>query len=363
MARYTYLACDLLTNAVIDELPLTEVEFSVALNGAGEFSAKLPIADPKVQKLDYINATIPGRTIVYVDRDGVLIGAFILWTRKYDSSTLELELDGQEVWSYFSRRFVTAAVSYSGVDQIAIATGLLNTAQAVSSGNIGVTVNPDGVTSPVYRDLVLYSFELKPVAEAVTDFAMLEDGFDFAIDVTYDSSGVPTKAWRPSYPRRGRTVAESGWVFEYPGNIVSYAYDEDATDQAIALTVVGADSGTDMATATVVAQDMLDAGFPLLEGTVSYKDSSDLNVLAARARSESAASKATVTVPQINVRADMDPVLGSYIVGDDVRVRITDPRFTTTLDTFQRITTIKVTPPDSANETAEQVTLTLGEAI
>jgi hypothetical protein len=361
MARYTYLVCDLLTNAVLAELPLSEVEFTVSLNDAGPFSAKLPLSDRRVQKLDPLGSTQPGRTALYVDRDGVLIWGGILWSRKYDSDTRTLEIDGAEFWSYFKRRFITSAVNYSNLDQITIASNLLTLAQSASHGNIGVLVNPDAVTSGVNRDCVHYSFELKPYSEAIEEFATLDDGFDFAIDVSY-VGGVPTKIWRPAAPRRGRSVSQSGWVFDYPGNIMGYDYNEDATEQATALYVVGAGEGDDMAQSSLIAQALLDAGYPLLDGSISVKDTTDPVVLASRARAESRAMSGVVTVPEATVRADRDPVLGSYIVGDNARLTIADSaRFPTALDVFQRITGFTVTPPEQGS--AESVSIAFDQAV
>lgn len=342
---------------------MQSVQFTVALNGAGSFQGEVKLSDSRVRAADVMDATTPVRTALYVDRDGVLVWGGIIWTRKYDSTKLTVEFGGAEFWSYFSRRYITAGISHSDEDQLSICSSLLTVAQAAASGNIGVAVNPAGTTSPVLRDLVVYGYEFKEVADAITDFATLDDGFDFAIDVAYDTNGNPAKSWNPGYPHRGRTVAQTGHVFEYPGNIIDYTWNEDGQAQSTSLYVVGAGEGDDMAQSNVQAPDMLQAGYPLVEGQIPVKDTTDPVVLASRAQAEAAALKAAVTIPTIDVRADMDPVLGSYIVGDDVRLRITDPRFPNTLDTFMRITAFTVTPAEPGANTAEAVALTLDRAV
>jgi len=80
--------------------------------------------------------------------------------------------------------------------------------------------------------------------------------------------------------------------------------------------------------------------------------------LAGHTRAEVDAVARPVTLPTITVRADRDPVLGSYIVGDDCRVRIDDDRHDN-LDEYRRIVAMNVKPP---GDKAESVTLTLGAA-
>jgi hypothetical protein len=53
-----------------------------------------------------------------------------------------------------------------------------------------------------------------------------------------------------------------------------------------------------------------------------------------------------------------DPQLGSYVIGDDIRVRIRDDRFPNQLDAVYRLIALNVTPNEDG-PTTEQVTLTL----
>ena len=138
MAVYRYILCDLLTNTELAELPLANVRFDLKLNGAGSLTASLPLTDPKVQALDPIGDTLPGRTALYVDRDGVLLWGGIVWTRRSTGPTLELGC--QEFESYFANRLITTDAVFTQVDLLAIARQLINTAQIKANGNIGVAV-------------------------------------------------------------------------------------------------------------------------------------------------------------------------------------------------------------------------------
>lgn len=355
-SRYTYLACDLLTGAVLAELPLSDVSFDLMLNGAGSFTGTLPLRDKRVSAVGPTAATEPSRTALYVDRDGVLVWGGIIWTRQYSNSTGMLTIGGNEFWSYFRRRFIPNYSSPNS-DQLAIVQDLCLGAQSDPKGNIGVTIGHE--TSGVLRAYSSAAYELKPVGEAVEELSQLDRGFDFAIDVQY-VAGVPTKTLTLCYPRRGRAAAANNLIFASPGNVIDFDWDEDGTAQSTYVYVQGVGEGDSMIRSIVSAPDMLDAGYPRLDGSIALKDATDQTTANDRARAESAATKVAVTVPQIVVRGNVEPVLGSYIVGDDIRIAIEpgNPRFPAGLDTVQRITQISVQPQDS--NTAETVTLSLG---
>jgi len=366
---YTYLACDLISNAVLAELPLSQVTYQTLLNSAGTFSAKLPLMDARVKRLDPVATTQPTRTALYIDRDGVLVWGGIIWTRRYDSPSNSFALAGTEFWSYFKHRFLHTTLDYPapGTDEFIIVRDLINYAQFQGGGNIGIQVGSN--TSGILRTLTHWLYEKKNIADEIERLAKLDNGFDFGIDVSY-VGGIPTKTLNLAYPRRGRAQGATGHVFEYPGNIISYVWPEDGTTQAVSATIVGAGEGTSMLTSTSVNTSMIDAGYPLVEEKFTYKEMTDPAAVASMAASLVRAYATPITLPQLTVRADVDPVLGAYIDGDDVRVRITDAaRFPDnrgvantdgidhSFDGYFEITGKEVTPTD---DTKEVVLLTLG---
>lgn len=357
MATYRYLFADLRTNKVLAELPVRRPHFELGLPRAGSFSATLPLTDPKITALDPINATIPTRTAIYVDRDGVLLWGGIIWTRRYKSATKTLELAGAEFRSYFDHRDIVVTASYAGADQLAIARALVTDAQAYTGGDIGISVGTQ--VSGVLRDRTYNGYELKNLGEALTQLSEVENGFDLAVDVAY-VAGVPTKTLSLGYPRRGRRAPDSGWLFDYPGNIADYDWPEDGTAMATTRRATGAGDQQGMLVASATDPSLIDAGYPLLEDVRAYGDVVIQSTLQAHANADLAASKQILTLPTLTVRADMDPTIGTYIVGDDARVRITDERFPAGVDGFFRIVNIAVDPQDDG---PEKVVLTLGQAL
>ena len=119
---------------------------------------------------------------------------------------------------------------------------------------------------------------------------------------------------------------------------------------------IGAGSNEGMLQANSQSATQLAAGWALFEETVNYSDITDSTLLANLAAGQLAAVQYPPTVVKIVAPPYVNPVLGSYTVGSDVRLRITDDRFPTGLDAVYRIVALNATPGET---TGERVTLTL----
>jgi len=389
VARYTYLAADLRTNAILAEIPAYEVDFTTRLDDIGSLRGKVLLTDPAANKVaNYLQgATLPGRTALYVDRDGVLVWGGIIWTRRYKASARTLELQAMDFLSYLDHRYLTASLAQvsgaAAYDQVVIVQALVNWLQGIGGGNIGITV-PVIPMSGVTRTITYNPYEYKLIGDAVREIAALDQGLDIAIDVSY-VGGVPTKTLTLSYPRRGAVQTSSGWVFEHEvsgwfvnpagiaapditGNISDYDWPEDATVQGVTVYDIGAGSGSATLQSQYSTPGLIDAGYPLLERVFSYRDAKTQAELNAHATADGKALANPVALPVLEVRPDLDPVLGTYTVGDDARVRILDFRFNSGvdarnnpvgpgIDTFYRILEVNVR---AGYDQPEKVLLTMG---
>jgi hypothetical protein len=233
-------------------------------------------------------------------------------------------------------------------DQIAIARQLVDLAQSHPGGDLGI-VFTGTESSGVTRAITYSPADLKPVADALRDLANADDGFDFTVDVQYGESGEPERFLRVGFPRLGQPGAP--YVWEYGANLIDFTWPADAASMA---TRVLAQGGSPVA----VDQSAHRAGWPLLEAQVSPSDTTDATMLEAQVVGELAARRRPVVLPELIVRADLDPVVGGYSVGDDARIVIDDPFFAgEQLDVTVRILGLEVTPGDDAGQ--EQVKLTV----
>lgn len=351
--RWRFLVADLLTNAVQGELtPDGSVTFERLVNGAGSIQISVRLDDANI--LDggsLIDITEPGKTAIYVERDGEIVFGGIIWTRRYNSSNRTMTLAGNEFWSYFSRRFVNYAGSWAGVDQLVIARSLIDVAQLDPAGNIGVVTGSE--TCGVLRDIEFKSNQLGRVADYINDLSLMEDGFDFIIQCSY-VAGVITKSFKLGYPHWGVSKPEA--VLEYPGNIVDFGIEEDAA----AAWNVGYGVG-DGITTGMINQNELNAGYPLLETAVTTKDISDIALLDNLVFRAIYEFGPTNQLTVASVFADETPPVGSYLEGDNIRIRIDDPyRFSGGLDTMKRVLGISFQAGGSGPDV---VGLTLGNPV
>lgn len=102
---YHYYVADLLTNEVIAEIPFKSVSYQRSIKGAGSFEGTIDVV-PQTDHLRLYENTLPGRTALYVMRDGVCVWGGIIWTRSYDIVSKTLQVSGNEFTSYFYHRHI-----------------------------------------------------------------------------------------------------------------------------------------------------------------------------------------------------------------------------------------------------------------
>ena len=354
---YRYLFADLLTNDLLGELPLTGVSFNQQLNQAGTLQGHLLLSGVNSAGLNVDASTIPARCAIYVDRNGTLVWGGVIWGRDYNSTTQKLTITAREFESYFERRRITADAVFTNVDQLTVAQSIFNTAQSATNGNIGVVVPTN--TSGILISRTYYGYEFKQVYGAVQDLSRALDGFDFNIRVSY-SSGVPTKTLVLGYPRIGTAYSVTSItapVFTLPaGNIVEYSYPEDGSIAANTIYGLGAGSNEGKLISTQSDATLLTAGWPLLEDQANYSDVTNATLLGEITQGVLNGLSTPPTTIKVAVPAYQDPEYGTYNIGDDARLIITDNRFPNTLDQVYRIVGLNVQPGE---DNPERVTITL----
>ena len=355
--QYRYLFTDVLTNAVLAELPITGVNFTQQLNTAGTFTGHILLSGVNVTGLNVLNATIPARCAVWVDRNGELVWGGVIWNRTYHSGTQKLTITAREWESYFERRRITQTVSFTNVDQALIAQTLIQNAQSATYGNIGVIVGSE--TTGVTVSRTYYNYELKSVFGAILDLSRATNGFDFNIYASYDNDGNPQKTFVIGYPRYGNTWTtnpNSKPVWELTGNIVNYEYPEDGSIAANSVYAIGAGSNEGKLISLAQDTSKFTAGWPLLEDQITYSDVTDSTYLGNLASGYVGNVSYPPTTIKLVAPPYINPTLNDFDLGDSARIRIVDDRFPAGLDATYRIVAINVTPGEDA---PEEVTLTL----
>lgn len=316
MPDYRFLACDLLTGTVREEIPFQSVHFGEVLNAPGSFSASTPISIVDSNGYNPINNDVlaPGRTMIAVERDNIIVWTGILWTVRANLADQTVDYGGEGLWSYFRRRLINTTQTFANTDQADIARSLLTYAQSVPGGTINLQLGAD--TTGRLRDRTYYGYEHKPIGEAIEQLAAVIDGFDFSVTSDWNGNTIAS-TFNIHYPKRG---TRTDYVLDIDNQITSLELSIDATKQATQVTALGAGDGDAQLVATITDTALFDA-YPLTEDLISLIDISILDTLEGHARTRLAAERLPIsTISNLTFRPAGDLTVGSFVAGDEIRV-------------------------------------------
>ena len=136
-AEYKYFTTDILTNEVLAEIPFRGVSFERSIKAAGTFSGTIPVIE-ETAHMNLYESTMPGKTAIYVVRDGECIWGGIIWNRSYNVVNRELNISASEFTSYFYHRNIWKTWTHDfGADLV------------VSSGTVTATLQSLTYSFPV----------------------------------------------------------------------------------------------------------------------------------------------------------------------------------------------------------------------
>ena len=318
MADYRYLYADALTGHVHGELPLESGDYTETLDAPGAFSGTMALRPQRPGKIQTVTLDnlAPGRTKIFVERDGVIQWGGLLWTLDLDVEANALKLGGEGFLSYFRKRLIRDTKTYAAVDQAFIAADLIDYAQALSYGDLGIRTDEVTATGRV-RDRSYLSYERKKVGEAIEQLAAVDDGFDFRFVSRYSSAGPIETSFTVGYPATGR---KTDHVFELGANVELLGLSIDATEMALRVDCSGEGEGDDMLLVSVTDTTLLGA-YPLLETVESFTDVRETSTLDAHARRILKRGSPPIRIPDLSANSETIPMPGSYAVGDVVRVK------------------------------------------
>jgi hypothetical protein len=155
-------------------------------------------------------------------------------------------------------------------------------------------------------------------------------------------------------------------VIDYPGNILNYYHTENVSDAANRAFATGdavgdvtTDGTGDSTVVTWGVSENVSAGYPLLESVANHSGVTDQVTINSHAASDLASKPVPTITHTFDLDPVQDPVFGTYALGDDARVQITDARFPEGTDDTVRVVGWSVKPGES--DGTESVSLVLQE--
>lgn len=379
-AIYTYLAQDLRSGVILNELPLHGVNFDRQLNKAGNMQGSSSLDNQRLNNDDLLEATTPGKTALYIYREDKIVWGGIIWSRWYQSQGKALQFSAQTWESYAYRRIFRGDGSTKvtlTMPQCQIIQTLWTDLQwADPRGNINVYGATSFPANDITRTYVFDPYSFATYGSTIDDITdNYDDSCEFYIDTYEDGFGNPVKQLVFGYPRLGNIVDFTDLVLDYPGNILNYYYTENVSDAANRAFATGdadgtvtiqpvpgpADPGDSTAVIWGVAENTTstDAGYPLLDSTTSHSGVLDQATINSHAASDLASKPVPTISHTFEIDPVADPVFGTYGLGDDARVQIQDPRFPDGLEQVVRVVGWNVQPGES--DATEAVSLVLQE--
>jgi hypothetical protein len=166
-AVYRYFVTDIVSNTLLAEIPFESVSYGRALKGAGSFSGNIPVID-KTASFNLYDSTMPGKTALYVTRNGICVWGGIIWSRNYNLVSRTLDVNASEWTSYLHRRRVWKTWSHN-----------LGATLVVSGGIGSVTLDPG------------YAYEIAAGSSVKVKFRQIDD-FPYDGFYTIRTSPAPT---------------------------------------------------------------------------------------------------------------------------------------------------------------------------
>lgn len=341
-------------------LPLSGVAYSKAMREVGELRASLQLADPAVRELYPWDKIIPRKTAIVVVREqqDLVSGDWV--AQALDSYTVygcpsEPETGRMTVTAHstpeaqWARRLITKAMSWTNQDQTTIAADLCDPAK-FSLVALGanpwpgyVTVDPPTTATGVLRThsyIEGQETNLLEAHQARSQLATNSYEWTTGLRILSGASAVSAQAFRPvyvmGYPQLGRRRTSS---FPMPtltfdragtGNVTSLKVARDGT--AVPNIVWGRGDGYEdlQVKAKIENVDQYgkrewEYGYLQSEERFSNPDVKTVSTLTDhmyRLMWDRLGSERYLA--SVEVRGDLPPYFGSYVVGDDVLLRTND---------------------------------------
>lgn len=296
------------------------------MNVGGAFQGTYQLDQTGKQNSDLLAASVPGRTWVAVERDGIPIWHGFIWSRVYSAQSKSVQLYAMSFEKYPTKRLVRQDTTFAAIEQRNIFRSLWNQLQSdVGNSNLNINV-PASFPDVVLKDLTVLTTDFKFYDNIMSSIADAVDGFDWYIAIS-KSGTYYQKNLLIGYPNLGASPSTSMNVFEYPGNITQYYMTEYMADAGTFVYVLGAGEGSDMLISENIATDLVATGFPRWDIVFSRKDLNSQDAVDGIGQQLLATNRPPIAVAKLTVKGNLAPEFGSYTLGDTCKIVIKDPRW------------------------------------
>ena len=353
MSQWVY--GNLLTGQILGTLPVSEGSWSVRLNAPDEITCVIPTQDPNVIALNLKQVLLSGKSFIAVLEGTTVLSAGIVWSTNYQLQTKKLSINASGILSYFYHRLVLPAsvqsgnvvananTNYANISYGSMAVALVNQASSWANGFLPLDL-PSSAVADSGKTLSIKGTDLAIIGDELSKLVSQSNGPDIRFKPYFQASGSGTfirwtmTVGKPSDPYVYSDSAQT-WTMGLPessiknltilsdgGNIANYGY-----------SIGGSQSGNIFSYKSNNLTT-LTAGFPLLEIVDSaHQSASSQAQVQGFADNLVAQGVSPYETWSIEVQADEVPTVGSYYVGDFIRVNIVNNEYVPANTYVQRI--------------------------
>lgn len=336
----------------VEEIALQGVSMSGKLNAWGTFRGSFGLDQSGKKNIDLTGATIPGLCYVCCERNNVPIWFGIIWSRTYQSNAKVVNFTARSLATYPSKRRITTDLDFNVVDQGTI---FLEFWEEMLIGSNLDIVLPSSFVTGVSKSFQTEARNMTVYEDAIGQIANDENGFDWRIDTSKDALGNYIHTLAAGYPTLGNTEP-SRLTFEYPGNILNYYQTASMAEASTTLYMTSENTSEDGVFATYVQPDMVSTGLWVqYDHMVARLDVENADLLNGLITTEGPLRRPPMNVVKAFLRAEAEPMFGSYSLGDASRLWLKDALYESGSFFDTRIVSYDYTP--QSNDSVETVEL------
>ena len=276
-----------------------------------------------------------GKSRIIIKRLGVpLFGGRLIYAEGNVAEKKDMDLKVMGWFDLLQYRFTSISRTFTATDAGAMAWTLIQENQALTHGDLGITEG--NIATSVNRDRV---WEFKKIRDAIIELSAVESGFDFEI--------TPQKVFNVFYPSMG--IKQDGYEFVYPGNIQSFKISDDA-NQLLNYAIVrgqGFGGGQEL---DVLEDSASEIEFGIMQNVLDFSDVPDITTLDSLGNEQINIYKKPVRILELVLSPNSLPIVGSYWLGDQVKVRIETIDYYEDVNAYFRIDDIEIKIDENDSE-------------
>jgi hypothetical protein len=228
VAVYRYYTADILTNTVIAELDLKDVSYERSIKAAGSFSGKANVLT-NTSAMDLYESTLPGKTAIYILRNGECVWGGPIWSRNYDVYRKELTISAAEWPSYLHHRLIWKTYGQELAATCTVADGQIEIELQGSTftPNPGSTVRLSFYEISDFQYNGFYTILESPTPTDTTSYATARDSMP---DGTYEDVTVMIRTSTTDYVKQLVDATMVDFVnIQFPNDEITPALERELT--------------------------------------------------------------------------------------------------------------------------------------